>query len=54
MNLHEKIKGQAFIVFGDINEAKLSMRSLQGELLFGKELKIAFAKNESHIVDKLR
>ncbi|KAH3686910.1 hypothetical protein WICPIJ_002114 [Wickerhamomyces pijperi] len=52
MNVHAKIKGQAFITFSDENEAKLSLRSLQGEKLFGKELKLAFSRNENHIISK--
>jgi RNA recognition motif-containing protein len=45
-------KGQAFISFKDIEEAKIAKDLLEGATLFGKKLEIAFAKTKSDCVLK--
>lgn len=45
-----KMRGQAHIVFSDIPGAVTGLRSLQGFEIFGKKLKISFAKGESRVV----
>ena len=47
-----KMKGQAFIVFKDVQQAGEAMRSLQKFTFFGKELNIQYAKSQSEIIAK--
>lgn len=49
---NKKLRGQAFIVFDSIENASLAMRNLQGELFFGKILKIGYSNMENHLVIK--
>ncbi|RDL30344.1 RNA-binding, RBD [Venustampulla echinocandica] len=42
-----KAKGQAFIVFGDVESAQKAIEEVQGFELFGKEMQLAFAKTRS-------
>lgn len=41
-------RGQAFILFTDLNSAAVAMRSLQGTIFFGKPLHIQYAKTKSY------
>jgi len=50
----EKMRGQAHIVFRDIQASTQAMRALQGFDFFGKEMKIVYAKGTSDIIAKLR
>ncbi|KAL1965608.1 hypothetical protein VTN77DRAFT_5285 [Rasamsonia byssochlamydoides] len=50
----EKMRGQAHVVFRDIQASTQAMRALQGFDFFGKEMKIAYAKGSSDIIAKLR
>ena len=50
----QSMRGQAHICFRDIQTATQAMRALQGFDLFGKEMKIAYAKGTSSIIPKLR
>ena len=47
------MRGQAHIVFRDINASTQAMRSLQGFEFFGKQMKIAYAKGTSDTFAKL-
>lgn len=47
-----KMKGQAFVVFKDLNQASEAMRRLQRYKLFGKELNIQYAKAKSDAIAK--
>ncbi|CAG9938301.1 unnamed protein product [Clonostachys rosea f. rosea IK726] len=47
------MRGQAHIVFRDIQSATQAMRSLDGQSFLGKPLKIQYAKGKSHFVSKL-
>lgn len=48
-----EMRGQAHIVFRDVQAATQAMRSLDGETLLGKTMKIQYAKSKSHYVAKL-
>ncbi|KAF8342282.1 uncharacterized protein EI90DRAFT_2965381 [Cantharellus anzutake] len=41
-------RGQAFVVFRDIASATSAMRSLDGELFYGKKMRIEYAKTSSY------
>lgn len=43
-----KARGQAFVLFTDLNGATVAMRSLQGTIFFGKPLRIQYAKTKSY------
>ncbi|RSM13396.1 hypothetical protein CEP52_001870 [Fusarium oligoseptatum] len=47
------MRGQAHIVFRDIQAATQAMRSLEGQAFLGRELKIQYAKSKSNFVAKL-
>ncbi|KAG9248315.1 nucleotide-binding, alpha-beta plait [Calycina marina] len=49
----EKMRGQAHIVFRDIQTATQAMRALQGFEFFGKEMKLQYAKTKSDVIAKL-
>jgi len=42
-----KAKGQAFIVFADVESAKKAIEEVQGFEIFGKEMRLDFAKTRS-------
>ncbi|KAK4168559.1 U2 small nuclear ribonucleoprotein B [Cladorrhinum sp. PSN259] len=48
-----KMRGQAHIVYKDVQTATQAMRSLNGFEFFGRELKISYAKSKSNIIAKL-
>lgn len=50
----EKMRGQAHVVFKDVQSSTQAMRALQGFDFFGKEMKIVYAKGSSNIIAKLR
>ncbi|KAI5850039.1 hypothetical protein BZA05DRAFT_400704 [Tricharina praecox] len=45
-------RGQAFIAFRDVPSATQAMRALEGFNVFGREMKIAYAKTKSHKIAK--
>ncbi|GIY40419.1 u1 small nuclear ribonucleoprotein A [Caerostris darwini] len=47
-----KMRGQAFVVFQDINSATNALRCMQGFPFYDKPLRIQYAKSESHIIAK--
>ncbi|KAI4133994.1 MAG: hypothetical protein LQ347_001892 [Umbilicaria vellea] len=47
------MRGQAHIVFRDIQTSTQAMRALQGFDFFGKEMKIQYAKGKSDTIAKL-
>ncbi|KAG6178606.1 hypothetical protein E4U22_005510 [Claviceps purpurea] len=47
------MRGQAHIVFRDVQTATQAMRSLDGQEVLGRKLKIQYAKSKSHFVAKL-
>lgn len=48
-----KMRGQAHIVFRDVQAATQAMRALEGFAFFGHELKISYAKSKSNVVARL-
>ncbi|KAL1972413.1 hypothetical protein VTN31DRAFT_6827 [Thermomyces dupontii] len=50
----DKMRGQAHVVFRDVQASTQAMRALQGFEICGKEMNIAYAKGSSHIIAKLR
>ncbi|KAL7912014.1 hypothetical protein GGI35DRAFT_304101 [Trichoderma velutinum] len=48
-----EMRGQAHIVFRDIQAATQAMRSLDGQTFLGRPMKIQYAKSKSHFVAKL-
>ncbi|OAA48753.1 Nucleotide-binding, alpha-beta plait [Metarhizium rileyi] len=47
------MRGQAHIVYRDVQTATQAMRSLEGQEFLGRQLKIQYAKTKSHFVSKL-
>ncbi|KIE03157.1 Nucleotide-binding, alpha-beta plait, partial [Metarhizium majus ARSEF 297] len=47
------MRGQAHIVYRDVQTATQAMRSLEGQEFLGRQLKIQYAKSKSHFVSKL-
>lgn len=50
----QSMRGQAHVVFRDIQTSTQAMRTLQGFEMFDKKMKIAYAKGTSNIIPKLR
>ncbi|EMD90956.1 hypothetical protein COCC4DRAFT_167609 [Bipolaris maydis ATCC 48331] len=48
-----KMRGQAHVVFRDVDASTQAMRALQGFTFFGKDMQIAYAKTKSDTVAKL-
>ncbi|CAK7199623.1 hypothetical protein SEUCBS139899_002306 [Sporothrix eucalyptigena] len=48
-----KMRGQAHIVFRDVQAATQAMRSLEGFEFFGHAMKITYAKSKSNVVARL-
>ncbi|KAK2072867.1 hypothetical protein P8C59_007196 [Phyllachora maydis] len=49
----DKMRGQAHIVYRDINTATQALRSLQKFEFLGREMRIEYAKSKSNVVAKL-
>ncbi|KAG5928939.1 hypothetical protein E4U42_007644 [Claviceps africana] len=47
------MRGQAHIVFRDVQTATQAMRSLDGQEILGRKLTVQYAKSKSHFVAKL-
>ena len=47
-----KMRGQAFIIFGDVNSASSALRSMQGFPFYDKPMRIAYAKEKSDAIAK--
>ncbi|KAA8652265.1 hypothetical protein EYZ11_004578 [Aspergillus tanneri] len=50
----KKMRGQAHVVFKDVQSSTQAMRALQGFEFFGKPMKIVYAKGSSDIISRLR
>ncbi|KAL4875573.1 hypothetical protein BJY04DRAFT_161876 [Aspergillus karnatakaensis] len=50
----EKMRGQAHIVFKDVQASTQALRALQGFDFFGKPMKIVYAKGASNVFARLR
>ncbi|OAA73684.1 Nucleotide-binding, alpha-beta plait [Cordyceps fumosorosea ARSEF 2679] len=47
------MRGQAHVVFRDVQAATQAMRTLDGEEFLGRPLKIQYAKSKSHFISKI-
>jgi U1 small nuclear ribonucleoprotein A len=47
------MRGQAFVIFKDINSAMEAKQRMAGKLLFSKTMKISFAKEKSDAIAKI-
>lgn len=47
-----KMRGQAFVIFSDINGASNALRSMQGFPFYEKPMRIQYAKNQSDVIAK--
>ncbi|KIV95363.1 hypothetical protein PV10_03028 [Exophiala mesophila] len=50
----QSMRGQAHVVFRDMQTSTQALRALQGFDLFGKEMVIAYGRGQSQIIPKLR
>jgi len=48
-----RLRGQAWLVVGSIEEAELALIRLRGITVFGKSLQMEFSKNTSKLVSRL-
>lgn len=49
-----KLRGQAFVVAHDETIAEQMIKELRGYMLFGKPLRLTFAKKDSDLIAKLK
>jgi len=47
-----KMRGQAFVVFSELNSATAAMRSMNGFAFYGRPMRVGYAKSKSHVVMK--
>ncbi len=47
-----KMRGQAFVIFNDVNNASNALRSMQGFPFYDKPMRIQYSKVESDIIAK--
>uniref|UniRef100_A0A0B6ZT56 RRM domain-containing protein n=1 Tax=Arion vulgaris TaxID=1028688 RepID=A0A0B6ZT56_9EUPU len=49
-----KMRGQAFVIFKEINSAANALRSMQGFPFYEKPMRIQFSKKDSEVIAKLK
>ncbi|KAI0988826.1 hypothetical protein GJ496_007011 [Pomphorhynchus laevis] len=49
-----KMRGQAFVIFDDINASSTALRSMQGFPFYDKPMRISFANKDSDLVAKMK
>lgn len=49
-----KLRGQAFIVCGDEDQAEQAIKQLRGTMFFGKPLRLNYAKRLSDVIAKMK
>ena len=54
VTMRNRMRGQAHVVYRDIQTSTQAMRALQGFDFLGQEMQIMYAKGQSQIVPKLR
>ena len=47
-----KMRGQAFVIFADVNSASSALRSMQGFPFYDKPMRIQYAKGQSDVIAK--
>lgn len=50
---NKKLRGQAFVIFNNVDSVSLAKRSLNGQEFFGKSLKLEFSNEESKKIQEL-
>jgi U2 small nuclear ribonucleoprotein B'' len=50
----DHLRGQAWVVMSDVGDAVKAVREMDGFVMYGKELRVGFAKKESDVVVKAR
>lgn len=53
INIDQSIRGQAFVIFSDIASASHALRAAQGEIMFGKPLKLQYSLKKSKKIEEL-
>ena len=46
------LRGQAFVLFRDVEQARTALEALQGQRLYGKSMVIRYARYKSDVVSK--
>lgn len=46
------MRGQAFIIFKDVNDSRKALATLQGQRLYGKSMNIRYSKYKSDVISK--
>jgi U2 small nuclear ribonucleoprotein B'' len=46
---NNRMRGQAFVVFREVNQAVMAKNSLNGYPIFGKAMKVEFARKRSKV-----
>ncbi|KAL3841619.1 hypothetical protein ACJMK2_019804 [Sinanodonta woodiana] len=49
-----KMRGQAFVIFKDINSATSALRSMQGFPFYDKPMRIQYSKKDSDVIAKMK
>jgi len=49
-----KMRGQAFVIFKEINSATNALRSMQGFPFYDKQMRIQYSKTDSDVIAKLK
>ncbi|XP_040262116.1 U1 small nuclear ribonucleoprotein A [Bufo bufo] len=49
-----KMRGQAFVIFKEVNSATNALRSMQGFPFYDKPMRIQYAKSDSDIISKMK
>lgn len=49
-----KMRGQAFVIFKDINSATNALRSMQGFPFYDKPMRISYSKKDSDVIAKMK
>ncbi|XP_067006084.1 U1 small nuclear ribonucleoprotein A [Anabrus simplex] len=49
-----KMRGQAFVIFKEINSATTALRSMQGFPFYDKPMRIQYSKSDSDIISKMK
>jgi len=47
-----KMRGQAWVIFSEVQGASRAMREMQGFMFFGKPMRVNFAKQKSDVISK--
>jgi RNA recognition motif-containing protein len=51
---HLKMRGQAHVIFKEINSAATALRSMQGFPFYDKPMRIQFSKEDSDMIAKAK